>query len=214
VPSFVNHRERYILTTSYKVMYSTLSRQAGLEKLPPRSLYVCRLWLDTRLRHYMLVRDPYARLASFYSNKIAETGRRVAGGHRWQLCQRIFFPHVGVSGDEDPLEIDARLKALPFERFVGLLERVAWLDHHLIPQAESRWRRVRGTRFGVRLPVHRFLKMESDLDCLRSVLRLDLTIRENASETRAVDALFTPQMRAVVQRVYERDFVELGYPMG
>jgi hypothetical protein len=211
MPSFLNRRERYLLTTSYKVMYSTLTRQPELVELSPRSPSPFRLFFDRRLRHYMLARDPYARLLSFYFNKLAIAEENLALARRWQHCQRVFFPSLGLTGSEDGASIGDRLRGISFERFVTLLDEVAWKDDHLLPQVESRRRRLRGTRLCVTLPLDRVLRMETDIGLLASELGLDVRVRENRSEGPADVSLFTPAALTVVNRIYDRDFAELGY---
>jgi hypothetical protein len=63
----------------------------------------------------------------------------------------------------------------------------------------------------VRLRVDRFVPIETEREFLRSGLSLDLGIHENRTTHVEHASLFTPGLYRIANRIYDRDFEELGY---
>jgi len=210
MPSFYNAERGYVVSTSLKVMYSSLMRQPSLRPLPGELRAAARYWLTPGLRRYLLVRDPYERLVSFHADKLRDAldGDDVG---RWQHCQRILFPLLGLSGEEGTTAIAARLRAVSFDELVAMLPRVAGQDPHLWPQSWSRAFRVRGVPLPAR--VDRVLRIEHDRDALADELGLDLSIRVNATAHASAEQTFGAASYRIANQVYREDFVRFGYRM-
>lgn len=211
MPRFVHPTERYVLSTSFKVMSSTLAAQPALRPIGADPRLLAWLYGAPRWRHHVLVRDPFDRLVSFYLDKLGPTGTAWARQHGWQRCQRLFFPVAGVSDRDRPDRVGRALNDISFEQFVGLLPRFAHRDPHLAPQVESLHLRLPLVPVGVWPPVDRVLRMERDLDFLYTNLRLDPSIHLNHRRAGSERPQFTPELRRVVERVYRRDFDAFGY---
>ena len=210
MPSFYNAERSYIVSTSLKVMYTTLTKQPALRPLPDDLRAALRLWLTPGVRRYLLVRDPYDRLVSFHADKLRAAVPKGEAAS-WQHCQQILFPHLGLSGREEPAAIAERLRAVSFEAFVALLPRVFRADPHLWPQSWSRSFRVRGVKLPAR--VDRVLKIEEDVEALTRELGLDVSIRDNATEHDPAERYFDAPTYQVANQVYRDDFVGFSYPM-
>ncbi len=210
MPSFYNPQRNYVLTTNLKVMYSTLCRQPSLRLLPTDVHAALRVWLAPGVRRYLLVRNPYDRLVSFFADKFSTTPAD-DGMNAWQDCQRLFFPALGLNGREDMNVIAERLRAVTFERFIDLLPRVYRRDAHLWPQHWSARFRLYG--LSIPAPIHAVFKIEEDRRILCDDLGLDLTTQVNASQHGAHDRYFVATTYAVANEVYRVDFERFNYPI-
>lgn len=206
MPSFLHPERRYVLTTSYKVMYSTLLQQPALRPCAHDLTAALRAWMPG-VHRYLLVRDPYARTLSFFADKLRHANAREG---RWQACQRVFFPLARLSGRESEEVITRTLRAIEFGAFVQALPALHRRDPHLWPQAWSR--RFRIGPLALPAPLHGAFRIEQP-DVLRRELGLDPTIRANAQEHETPERVFTPAEYAVVNEVYRIDFELFGYPM-
>jgi hypothetical protein len=209
MPSFYNAERNYLLSTSLKVMYSSLTLQPALRPLRTDLHAALRTWSTPGLRRYLLVRDPYERLVSFHADKLRAALPSAAGG-RWQSSQRIFFPALGLSGEEPAGAIAERLRALDFEDFIRLVPRVHRADPHLWPQWWTRSFRVRGVALPA--PVHRVFKIE-EMDLLAEELGLDRSIRVNETSHESADRSFTPASYTIANHIYGGDFASFSYRM-
>lgn len=210
MPSFFNPRRNYVITTSLKVMFSTLSQQPSLRPLRHDLRAAIALWWKPGMRRYFLARDPYDRLVSFYADKFFSTPADT-GLAQWQHCQVVFFAPLGLSGRESTAIIAERLRAVTFEHFVRLLPQVFRRDEHLWPQCWNVPFRIGA--LCVPAPLHRVLKMESDRQVLAEELGLDLSIRANATTHASRERYFAPRSYAIAQEVYRGDFERFDYPL-
>lgn len=212
---FVDTARRFTLATNYKVMYSTLLAQPQLTVVHRR--HELRDVLTEQsppiTDHYLLVRDPYARLLSFHADKFlvhppGEQEATVQGSHR------VFFDVLGV----ETMAADERaavFRATGFERFVGLLTPGLIASNvHLVPQSHTlalptdlreRQAMARLWRPG------RVLKMEEHLHVLQA-LGIDVDLRINATPHAAVGEAYSPDSYARVNDLYREDFRRFGYP--
>jgi hypothetical protein len=219
LPSFIHAHKAFYVSTSFKVMYTTLAKDAGLA-IPrsnrPLLVNTWRAALGLRsLPHYLIVRDPYRRLESFFRDKFRKhpAHSRASCAADWQPCQRIFFPLLGVAPGSDGPAIRERLLSLAFPDFVRELARVYRRDHHLLPQVDARFVRMRGAALGWIQPT-RILRMESapDLAFLAELLERDLDTPENATDDVAVECGWNAELRAIANRIYRWDFRLYRYP--
>jgi hypothetical protein len=217
MPHFVHDEGGYFLSTSLKAMFSTLKAQARLRPAGRGELWrhalAQRLPLVPVEPHYLIVRDPFARIESFYRDKILQDPslRGPFGYDDWQHCQRLLFPHIGVTREHAPHEIAARLRALPFERFLDVLPSVYRGDAHLAPQAETRWVRLAGP-LRLALRFERVFRMErpGDLEALAK-LGIDLSTPANSTAEVEFAPRWSPARRALVARLYRGDLESFGY---
>ena len=215
MPRFLDVGRRLLLSTSRKVLYSTLRHHEHLRELNElqAAAAVARGAVD---RHILLVRDPYNRLISAWSSKFVKdpvNKHRPGSNKPWQPIHRMILPHLGVRSGAGDDEIRDALTAVTFERLVHLLDRVHRQDGHLTPQ----WRLLR-VRPWDRLPlfavsVDEVVRMERpDLADYCAGFGLQLkTIHRNPSRHGTAEELYTPELAAVVERIYARDFELFGY---
>ncbi len=218
MPCFYDPLRRQIVVNSLKVMQTTLSRQPGLAPLSQRRLarlLVARALSRRGPRVVGLVRDPLARLVSFFGNKFRSSPRALlqreaSGGERarFQHCQQIFFAPLGLASDV-PIETGCRaLLGASLGDVVRWLPRVFAQDAHLWPQSWSF--RVAGR---VRFRADLLLRLEQlDAAALARELGIDPGERGNPSEAGEAVWLDAAE-RAVVARVYAEDYARFGYPL-
>ena len=212
---FIDGARRFTLATNYKVMYSTLAAQQHLTVVHSRTeLYEALVGEDPRITdHYVLVRNPYARLLSFYADKFqahppGDDESSVQGSHR------VFFDALGVGG-LTTAERTSTFRTTGFGQFVELLtpDLIA-ANVHLVPQSHTLslprnpFQRRRLAR--VWRP-DRVLRMESDLGTL-SALGIDVAVRINATPHADVAEVYNPEAYRRVSALYRDDFDRFGYP--
>ncbi|HYD50094.1 MAG TPA: sulfotransferase family 2 domain-containing protein [Terriglobales bacterium] len=208
MPSFYHRRRNYLITTSLKVMYSSLAQQPELEPLHDAEAWT-RYWLTPGVERFCLVRDPYDRLVSFYTDKL-RTAPKTARKAGWQHCQRIFFADLALAEEMPDDQIAERLRAVTFEEFLALLPRLYRKDPHLWPQARSLT--YRAGPLPLPAPSGTILKMEAAAEvCER--LALDPTIHVNRTEHDDPHALFRSAGYAIANRIYRNDFKRYGYAL-
>jgi hypothetical protein len=217
MPHFVNPSKRYYLSTSLKVLYTLLYHEPALQLLCTGGLdlrsYVRRWVYGWRMPHFLLVRNPYDRLESFYKDKF----RQVPATQRLtydqlQDCQRFFCPFLHIHPDDAPATIREKLLGLSFARFIELLPQVYQCDLHLRPQVMTKLVYYR-RRPIASLKIDRTLHMESpdDLRYLQDELGIDLSRKHNSTQTIPLANPWSPELRAIVNKLYRADFQEFGY---
>ena len=212
---FIDPARRFTLATNYKVMYSTLLAQSQLTVAHDRS-ELERLLRDQTPRitqHYLLVRNPYDRLLSFYADKF-QAHPPGADDATIQGSHRIFFDLLGVAASAGA-DRAAAFRNTGFERFVELLTPALIVSNvHLVPQsttlAPPRGWRERRALGGLWRP-GRVLKMERDLETLRS-LGIDIEVRINATPHGSATEVYTPASYSRATDLYRQDFERFEYP--
>lgn len=201
---FINPEEKYLITTNYKVWFSTLTNQKSLTRSTSSRV--------TGYRHFLFARNPYDRLESFYRDKLfdAPSYAVFSPAFKWQNSQQIFLNRFGQTGwsFEDERKY---LQSISFPEFIELLAHVYYRDEHLVPQTIL-WRD--GNK-SLSSEFDRILKVE-DADCLEFIkleLKIDTSIKRNYTKHFKIDLVWSPEMRMIVNHLYKMDFVLLNYPM-
>lgn len=217
MPHFVNHTHRYYISTSYKVLYTLFVRQPLLaiagRKPMVRNAFVKWLTPLPGWGHFLLVRNPYDRLVSFYKDKFQQEPYHHACTYaELQICQKLFADYAGIAAHDSPREVSQKLRGFSFARFIHYLPEVYLRDGHLVPQAQLRTLSFYG------LPVcplkfDRVLKLEcaEDRAYLQHALALDLTRKVNSTHTIQLANPWSLPLRAIVNQLYRADFTAFGY---
>jgi hypothetical protein len=194
MPHFLNTKEHYFLSLNFKVMYTTMKRQANLKKV---------LWIRPLLSSndkYFIVRNPYDRLESFYRDKL---GKDLSLKRNWLSSQKIYFEPLGLTKASDEMKIQV-IRDMTFEQFIRLLPLTYMKNRHLHPQ----YKIFTGLR------AKRILKMESpaDMRYLNEKLHLDMDIRANSTHQVDKNIHWDKDLADIVNRIYEKDFELYAYP--
>ncbi len=204
MPRFVNLLTGDLVSTAYKVMYSTMVGTEVLREIGEVEFIIkAAKKLLHQERLLIAVRNPYARLASFFADKLRRDLEREDGG--WQFSQVIFFSLVNVTADDSFETIRSRLGSISFEAFVDYLPQVR-MNGHLRPQADL-------LRAGdLDLVSHSTaFQVETDLQRLWAHLGIRRPQRKNATFSHFDPAILSQQRLDLINEVYLSDFESFGY---
>ena len=194
MPHFLNAKAHYFLSLNFKVMYTTMKKQVNLKKV---------LWIRPLLssnEKYFIVRNPYARLESFYRDKL---GKDVNPKKIWLSSQKIYFEPLGITDAPDEVKMQT-IRDMTFEQFIRILPLNYMKNRHLHPQY----------KIFTGLKPKRILKMENpaDMRFLSETLNLDMDIRANSTGKTDKNIHWNKDLADIVNRIYEKDFKLYAYP--
>lgn len=205
MPRFATPDAGILLSTSFKVMYSSFVETGLLEEVreaPFAALFAerCR---EPGFRHLVAVRNPYARLASFFADKLRRA--LVRPDAPWQFSQIMFFPLVGVSfEDSDQAKRDALL-AISFEAFIDFLPQI-WGNGHLRPQVMLLY--VEGMDLR---PYTKVFPIETEREQLWQALGISSPPWTNYSRDLPDLSGLSRERLDLINSIYANDFASFGY---
>jgi hypothetical protein len=171
--------------------------------------------LNSRIppEYVLLARDPYSRVESFFHEKLRyRVGQALNPSDPYQLKrhQTVFYPWLDTSAEEPIAAQVETLLEMSFDQYVRLIPEVWHIEDHLAPQTTNYTRTVFGRP--IRMGFDRIVHVEDELAMQETAerFRLDLAIRQNASE-RLHEVAWSDEGRAIVRQVYAQDFEVLGY---
>ena len=217
MPHFVNHAKHYLISTNYKVLYSLFVEQPELREINRQE--VAQYYLGgpapaPRLSHFLVVRNPYTRLESFFKDKFRQDPVvRLRTYDQLQRCQRLFCAYLQIVPADSPMTIREKLLSLSFEQFVQLLSTVYLQDGHLHPQIQMTTIRFRGAP--LLLNFARVFKLESATDMADLQAKLAIDVSQPINHTHQVkwSSPWQPDLYAVVNELYKADFETFQYEM-
>lgn len=219
MPFFYSKKYNVVVITNYKVLFSLLSNQDELCSISNRMLLVHKLRhyikLRPKVQYYMLVRDPYDRLESFFKDKLRKSLLTYENNihFEWQNCQKIILKRLGY----DPCALDARrrLSRTSFEQFIRMLPFIYKIDAHLHPQYTVLGQYV--TKFGIKIKFNfnnfEVIKVEDiiELQSKLSAMEIDLSKKINHTEDVFESLEWNSDMRMIVNDIYYKDFISWNY---
>mgnify|MGYP000064513204 FL=1 len=192
-------------------MYSRLANEKALQAVGPCFLADAK---GQAAEHFVLVRNPYARLGSFFKDKFRRNIRNKKPGKIcWQDCQRLFFQVLGLDeAADDDIKRQSFLQTT-YADFIGCLPGCYLRDAHLQPQYLL-LKEIAGLRTAGFHLVHLESKNETAAFAGRSGINLGRKV--NSTQTQVSDELEINRAlsRALQQKIYdlyEPDFKSLGY---
>lgn len=193
MPHFYNYKEKYFISTNFKVMYSTLRRQQYLKKVKLFFL------MFSKKDKFIIVREPYDRMESFFRDRLR---KRLTNDNEWLRSQKIFFKPLDVHKGSTTKKYEA-LANLSFEEFIKLLPEVFNKNRHLHPQ----------NYIFKRIMPKRILKLNNatDMEFLASNLNLNIKIKANSTDQMKTDIKWTKELIEIVNQVYHKDFELYGF---
>lgn len=216
---FVNRSRGYLISTSYKVMYTLFCQQSSLQVVAhihmTPLIYLQQLTKFGTLPHYLIVRNPYHRVESFYKDKLRkEFLRHCRPYDQIERCQRVFFPYLQIRPQDSPQEICEKFLGLSFAQFVELLPEIYREDAHFSPQVLTTKLHFQDRPI-LPLTFTRILKLEAqdDLHYLEKRLHLNLSQKINSTEKIVLSNPWTLPLRTIVNDLYQADFDRFDYEL-
>lgn len=206
MPHFIEHSNKYIISTSYKCGFSKLNSLNYLRRISSRKLAL-KLIKNPLLfsKHYFIYRDPYKRLQSLFLDKFRQCIKS-------EIIQSRF--HLGILdylevGLEDNNHIKEVFLGITFQEFIiSILPNIYMVDQHTWPQVKMiKVYLIR--RFKIEIPIK---TRGFDLDDAKSVdklsqkTKIDFSQKLNSTKFISEDCTWTPEMRKVVNKIYQEDF--------
>jgi len=204
-------------------MYSTLSHQKNLVRVhPDNKLYFYALisWIHPSGKFYLVVRNPFNRIVSFYKSKFVRAERTrlwmlEKGNGNWQKCTEHFFPYLNLTTKTEPCEVSKKLSSTKFEEVISILPNVYKLDGHMIPQCNALKFSFKkyGLRYSIPINYRKTFKIENaqDLKKLEEIFDIDLSIRKNNTDQISEDAKWNVDSVKIVANVYKTDLKKFNY---
>jgi hypothetical protein len=216
---YFNPQRSYFLTTNYKVWFSTLEVQPGLRRVD-----VCRVMRNVVERqaaggfpNYLLTRNPYTRLESFFRDKFRQhpVDVRAEEHKEWQHCQQLFFGALAIPPDAPCEAVRVKLLGASFDEFLAELPQVANLDGHITPQCGARHLLAAGQ--AATIAFDRYIRTEAeyaeDRKFLTDAMGIDTSIVRNNTREVQEAIVWNSSSRAIANAVYRTDFELFNYPM-
>jgi len=217
MPHFINTSKHYFLSTSYKVLYSLLCSQPALQETNMEIIaqhYLGEQVIPHWQGHFLIVRDPYTRLESFFKDKFRQDPVvTMRAYHELQRCQHFFCAYLQITPTDSPVTIREKLLSLSFDQFVHLLPTVYLQDGHLYPQVWMMTIHFHGAP--IQLHFDRVLKIEAaaDMAYLQNGLAIDLSKKVNDTQQVEWSSPWQPELYAIVNDLYKADFDMFQYEM-
>lgn len=205
------------LAANPKVMTQTLLRQKNLVRFTSKKRYMHFLLKEISLHagpeYFMLVRNPYNRLESYFKEKLRQKVKMVFDETPYILKrhQTIFYPYVGLTEGDSLERKHDRLLQFDFKRFIHALPEVYRVEDHLAPQTTNFSRSFLGKTFTMKM--NRYVRIENkdEFGDVASYLELDFSVRLNSSAGVDEKIEWDNETEAIVQRIYRKDFETFGY---
>ncbi len=220
---FKKKGEEIYLVTNYKVMFSSLNSNKNLTRVYPCNrlyLYALTSWISHSSRFYLIVRNPFERIVSFYKSKFlkAEKNRlwmlENENGN-WQVCTEYFFPYLDLNTKTEPTEISKKLMDTKFEKVISILPKVFMMDGHMTPQYHSlnfSFKKY-GCRFSIPIKYERIFKLENmqDLRKMEEIFDIDLVTKKNNTDAISNNVTWNDDSINIVANLYEKDIIKFNY---
>ena len=204
-------------------MYSTLNNQENLIQVSAYKKFLLRVilsWISPRSKFYIMVRNPFDRIVSFYKDKFlnAEHLRLWMIQNdkgKWQECTEHFFPYLDLNMQTDPMVVSKKLMSTKFEKVISILPYVFMRDEHMWPQYHAQ--KISFSKFGIPLTIPiRFekifrIEIKEDLQEFSKIFNLDLTIKINNTKKINGDINWNIHLIEIIEGLYEKDFKYFEY---
>lgn len=219
MPIFKKRNNSLYLLTNYKVMYSTLKHQKNIERLvisnKTKYTIILNQWLAKDLKFYLIVRNPYDKIESFFKDKFRQSLNHDENNCVWQASQEIFFPYLDIEESMSPETIKNKFKDTSFSNMIAILPEVYLLDGHLQPQYKEANLVIILWKFTIQVPIRikKVFKLESlkDLNMLNKIFGIDTNIKVNITSEVREELMWTKQDLQIVNKLYRKDFKRFKY---
>ena len=222
---FFHKKNKILVSTNLKVMYSSLKHTDSLVEIKYKKFLFLKIINIFKVKHYLLVRNPYTRIVSFYKNKFQGISKQAFNRDlsKFQCVQKLFFTHLNINSDDTNDVIASKLCSLSFVDFIRLLPQYYQRDFHMHPQSRVFYSKIKPGWFRWFLvPLQRCIikfkiqtiKIEDleKMNVLSKKIDLDMSIKKNHTQSIKTPAL-TPETIKIINKIYYDDFILFGYKM-
>lgn len=207
---FINYRQKFFVFTSYKVAYSTLQNQSGgdLKYLSYKLTYPIFRHILKYYSYdkYLLVRNPYDRFLSLFSDKFRKQPERILSGlHKWENIHTCMFPYIGLSNSDSDDVIANKFLTMQLSDLISLLPELVHLDEHFMPQKKT-VQYDAFSRVPITIPMKKIFKLEDQKENFSHFTGVNFDIRRNTSNSNRFKGKLTTEDLLVINRIYKEDF--------
>jgi len=157
-------------------------------------------------KRYLIVRNPYNRISSLFSDKYRKLPKLILDGRfEWESAHKVLYPFLNVDNHRSDTEIAETFMKLELSDFINLLPSIIFKDHHFIPQNMARGLRIYGNNY-LYLPVHNVFSLENDIASIQQRMHLDFSIKKNTSNSGKYMDLLSRKEIMIVNKLYKCDF--------
>ncbi|WDE08035.1 sulfotransferase family 2 domain-containing protein [Thalassomonas viridans] len=216
MPHFYHARQKLLISTSYKVMYTRLVYEQVLQPVAPSFLPRA---LEKGADHYVIVRNPCHRLSSFFKDKFRRNIRkRTSGNTSWQQCQRLFFPQLGLEEKTRENSKKQRFLQTSYADFIGFLPQAYQQDPHLQPQYYLLDEIAAAVNSCPQKLTHQLVHLESRNETTAFARRSGINLGRKVNSTQAIpfdELAISRNVEGVlwqkIYQLYHTDFKVFGY---
>ncbi|WP_010606657.1 sulfotransferase family 2 domain-containing protein [Pseudoalteromonas maricaloris] len=207
---FKSIKQRQLLVTNKKVMYTSLTCAQTLEEI---DLAQFKALFDEGWPILQLVRNPVDRVVSFYKDKIIDAGRRNDNGKiQIQNCQYMLLAmmQMELSLETTVADILAGLRAVRFDVFaLKMLPHLYPHTKHLTPQYAILPEEIREA---LNDNNYRVVKMENSEQLSKELtpLGVDVGVIHNQSKVNTQVEL-EERVSVFIKNLYTQDYGEYQY---
>ena len=189
---FFHKKNKILVSTNLKVMYSSLKQTDSLVEIKYKKFLFLKIINIFKVKHYLLVRNPYTRIVSFYKNKFQAIPKKILNRKlfKFEGIEKLFFTHLNINSDDTNDVIASKLCSLSFVDFIRLLPQYYQKDYHMHPQSRVfyskikpgwfRWFLVPLQRYIIKFKIQ-IIKIEDleKMNALAKKIDLDMSIKKN-----------------------------------
>ncbi|WP_053971348.1 sulfotransferase family 2 domain-containing protein [Mangrovimonas sp. ST2L15] len=214
---FINYSKKFFVFTSYKVAYSTLQNQSGgeLKYLSYKLNYPVfrHILKHYSYNKYLLVRNPYDRFLSLFSDKFRKQPERILGGlHTWENVHTCMFPYLGLSNTDSDEMIADKFLTMQLSELISFLPKGILLDEHFMSQ-KSTIQISAFNKIPIAVPMKKILRLEDQKEDFSKLTGINLGIKRNTSNSKEYKGELSKEDLVVLNRIYKEDFEQGNYQM-
>ena len=212
---FVNHKKKIFVLTSYKVGYSSLLSQegSGLNYLHYIIDFpiIKHLTKHFNYKRYVIVRNPYYRFLSLFSDKYRKQPQRILDGlHSWENVHICLFPHLNIKQSDSDKTIASKFFEMSISDFIKLIPLVISNDEHFMPQTATKQFRL-FDRFPINLRINGFFRIEDQQAELTKLTGIDFGVKKNTSNSKQLKNKLSEKDLILLNKLYKNDFLLGNY---